>query len=139
MKRTRSIIFILLVLVFSVVTSASAETINLSGLTFDALVALRKQIDLAIMQSDEWKEVTIPAGTYIVGTDIPAGDYTITYNGHVQSILYIYSANGKSDGTHLLGDIWENYSIGKLSLSDGQAIKIEYGAVVFRPYTGFGF
>ena len=58
--------------------SAAADPVDLSGMTFDQLVALRDQLNLAIWNSQEWQEVTVPIGVWTVGEDIPAGHWTIT-------------------------------------------------------------
>ena len=49
--------FIVLVLL---ITSAAADPVDLSGMSFDELVALRDQLNLAIWNSQEWQEVTVP-------------------------------------------------------------------------------
>lgn len=66
--------FLTALLLFS---AASADPVDLSGLSFDELVALRDQINLAIWNSQEWQEVTVPAGIWQVGKDIPAGHWSI--------------------------------------------------------------
>lgn len=143
MKNTFRIISLLLVLLFSTIVFANAETIDLSTLSFDELVALRQQIDMAIMQSDEWKQVTVPVGTYIIGKDIPSGDYAVAYTGRVQSFLCIYpdiqSVGDYQCSSHLLSSMMGNTTIGKLCLTEGQVIVIEYGELVFSPYKGLDF
>ena len=144
MKNIVRVLSLLFVLMLSVATFAHAETFDISALSYDELIALHKQVSLAIMQSDEWKEVTVPIGTYVIGEDIPAGDYTVTYTGRVQSCLYIYpdikSVGSYDFSLHILNpSVFDSGSIGKLSLSDGQVIDIQYGSVVFTPYTGLGF
>ena len=139
--RTLSLLFALML---STVTFAHAEAFDLSSLSYDELIALHKQVSKAIMQSDEWKEVTIPIGTYVIGEDIPAGDYTVTYTGRVQSCLCIYpdikSVGGIDFTFHILNPtVYDSSSIGKLSLSDGQVLEITYGSVIFTPYKGLGF
>lgn len=56
---------------------ASAE-IDLSGMTYAELVALKDKINLAIWNSKEWQEVTVPQGIWVVGEDIPAGHWNIS-------------------------------------------------------------
>ena len=139
MKNTVRIISLLLALLFSTLAFASAESFDLSGLSYDELITLRQRIDLAIMQSDGWKEVTVPVGTYVIGRDIPAGDYTVTYEGRMQACLSI-SVGGIVWGFHILNpSLYKTNSIGKLSLSDGQILDITYGEVIFTPYKGLGF
>ena len=57
---------------------AEKEEIDLTGMTYDELVALREKLNLAIWESDEWQEVTVPKGVWEVGVDIPAGHWTIS-------------------------------------------------------------
>ena len=58
-------------------SAAAADPVDLSGMSYDELVALRDQINLAIWNSQEWQEVTVPEGIWIVGEDIPAGHWSI--------------------------------------------------------------
>ena len=50
---------------------------DLSGLSYDELVMLKDRINLAIWQSQDWQEVTVPQGVWEVGKDIPAGTWTV--------------------------------------------------------------
>ena len=85
MKRITAMLLALLL----VLPAAAAEIPDISGLTFDELVALRNQIDLAIWNSKEWQEVTVPAGVWVVGEDIPAGHWTIrAIPGSYTSVVY---------------------------------------------------
>ena len=61
---------------FAFGVSASTD-IDLSGMSYDELVALKDRINLAIWESDEWQEVSVPQGIYKVGEDIPSGKWTI--------------------------------------------------------------
>lgn len=61
--------------------SSSVEVIEFSGisdLTYHELVELKNQLNLAMWNSQEWQEVSVPMGTYKIGEDIPAGHWTIT-------------------------------------------------------------
>ncbi len=73
MKRFAAILLALLL----VTAAAAAEIPDISGLTFDELVALRDQINLAIWNSQEWQEVTVPGGIWEIGKDIPAGHWCV--------------------------------------------------------------
>ena len=58
MKRFFCILFAFVLLpVFSL-----ADLPDLSGLSYDELVQLRDQINLAIWNSEEWEEVSVPSG-----------------------------------------------------------------------------
>ena len=70
----------LLVIIIVCVTclgTAYASDIDLSGMSFDELVALKEKINLALWSSNEWQEVTVPAGIWEVGKDIPVGHWLI--------------------------------------------------------------
>ena len=67
---------VLLVLVFLPIVSL-ADLPDLSGLSYDELVQLRDQINIAIWNSAEWQEVSVPPGLWKIGDDIPAGHWTI--------------------------------------------------------------
>lgn len=69
-------ICIALALVLSLAPAVFAD-VDLSGMSFDELVALKDQINRAIWNSQEWQEVTVPQGVWEVGADIPAGKWTI--------------------------------------------------------------
>lgn len=71
-------------------SSAVAADLDLSSMSFDELVALRDQLNIAIWNSQEWQEVTVPAGVWEVGADIPAGHWTIRCAGDhdISSAIY---------------------------------------------------
>ena len=73
----RAVCFILSTIVVLSFALGCAETIDLSGMSFEELVALKEQINLAIWNSEEWQEVTVPQGVWQIGKDIPAGYWTI--------------------------------------------------------------
>lgn len=64
-------------LVALLIAPSAHAAVDLSGMTFDELLALKEQINAALWASDEWQEVTVPAGVYEIGKDIPAGHWTI--------------------------------------------------------------
>lgn len=95
---------------------------------------------IAIMQLElrsrgfKQDEVVVPMGEYIVGEDIPAGTYTVT-TGENYCNLEVYS-NGKKIHSY---DSFDPETIGKLTLTTGQIVKVEYDSVTFAPYKGLGF
>ena len=80
-------ILLALIMTFSI---ASASGIDLSQLTFDELVDLREQLNLAIWNSAEWQEVTVPQGVWEVGKDIPAGHWSIRVAAENSSCVIHY-------------------------------------------------
>lgn len=149
MKRA---LLLLLALLF-LAGNATATTIDLSGMSYQELVALKDQINIAMWKSQEWQEVTVPQGVWLVGVDIPAGHWTIKAKVK-QSYIKIGTV---LDVTKKDIDIWASdffynesiyspeyryYEAGRdkieidLELQNGTYIVIEYGDVIFTPYTG---
>lgn len=86
-------------------------------------------------EETELKEVTVPAGKYTIGSDIPAGTYTLNTADYL-SIVSIWDASGGLVTMHTLS---AQASVGKIELKNGQSIEINGSAVVFKPYAGLGF
>ena len=74
----KKLVCILLIALF-VTVAAYAET-GLEEYSFDELMQIRNMLNAEIMSRPEWKEVTVPAGTWVVGQDIPEGVYSIRNN-----------------------------------------------------------
>lgn len=124
---------------------------DLSSLSLDELAALRDKINIAMMASDEWQEVTVPKGVYIVGVDIPAGHWTIRTDAISCSIEITDKLDETGKNHDWSGDIWDSTLIHAKNdrfdpasdiaevdyvFQDGWYVIIEYGAAVFTPYTG---
>ena len=75
MKKLITVI-LLLALVLPVVSLADLP--DISNLTYDELVQLKDQINLAMWNCEEWQEVTVPAGVWVVGEDIPVAHWSIS-------------------------------------------------------------
>ncbi len=111
--------------------SQAQVTIQSTWLTTQELIAMRKQVDEEIHSRPEWKEVEVPTGTWTVGTDIPAGTYSI--RGLTESLfgtVYIYPKDSEHfDDYYSIG---EGNVIGKVVLQDGDRVQ-NTGAVIFAP------
>lgn len=134
---------------------AFAESIDLSGLSFDELVALKDRINLAIWQNEEWQEVTVPQGVWTVGEDIPAGTWTVKCSPE-EHFDYAYiswgeklSENGEnisytkrsSTGNKVCNPNNKYYKNGEVTeysftVQNGDYIVIQLAPVVFMPYVG---
>jgi len=84
----------------------------------------------------------IPAGTYTVGEDIPAGSYSISCAGNDQVMFDLWGRAVKdhsSNGGNLF-QVWvkpgENGSIGKITVEEGNQVEIVHGALNFEKYSG---
>ena len=136
-----------IVIVFSFIPVCFAD-VDLSGMSFEELVALKDQINLAIWNSDEWQEVEVPQGVWKVGEDIPAGHWTILALPGKLTRIYV-GPKTKNCGTdvdwktfaYVIGEGYPDPSDGMLpewsiELSDGDFVKIEKSSAVFTPYAG---
>lgn len=148
MKKILAALFILML--FSM--PALAE-VDLSGMSYDELVALKDQINLAIWQSDAWQEVEVPAGIWIVGEDIPAGKWTIKHTDGVSSTKVVWADAIDASGASLSydGKLYETeylydpdnkyYDKGDPTevtweLKAGQYLMVADGIATFTPYAG---
>lgn len=144
--------FAMLIVLLLLPTFATAD-VDLSGMSYQELVDLKNQINLAIWESEEWQEVEVPKGIWIVGEDIPAGKWTIKYtegvnrtvvkwadaldktgaslswDGTFFEVEYLYPPNGKyyekGDPTEVTWDLIE-----------GTYIFVSDGIATFTPYAG---
>ena len=126
---------ICILLLVCMTTFAAAETIDLSGLSFDELMALRDQLSAELISRPEWKEVVVPSGTWVVGKDIPVGEYSLS-PGNGGGYIRI-QRNGRSYISQGIRD--ESDAFGKVELKTGDVIEIERGSIVFAPPVGLGF
>lgn len=151
MKRILSLLIALLLLL----PAAAFAQIDLSGMSYDELVALKDQINKAMWESKEWQEVTVPQGVYEVGVDIPEGHWSIAA-ADKQSITVSWGtklAASKvdieadwSEGSiyeyeNLISETYAYYEKGNKTevdydLKTGQYIVVAYGDAVFTPYKG---
>lgn len=109
---------------------------DLSGMSFSDLLTLRRQIDTALWASDGWQTVDVPAGSYIIGDDIPAGRWTIT--GHSN---YVEIYRNEAEYQNKKRFVYEYLSDGETynaTLENGQYLCISMGNCSFSPYTGAG-
>lgn len=125
--------FVLLLACLLICASAAAE---LSTMTIDELRQLQNEINAEIRSRPEWKEVTVPSGTWSVGSDIPAGVYSIrpTEKGGYITIL-------RDDGKMLItqGIRKDDDAFGKFELKDGYTVEIESGSLIFGLPISLGF
>ena len=149
MKRILVILLSLLLL-----GNVAFADVDLSGMTFDELVALKDKINLAIWESQEWQEVTVPIGVWRVGEDIPAGHWTIkaapdqnmswgsvSYGTKLdelgKSVEYdfegvYYTEQVKAEGSNASVNLTEI----DIDMQDGAYVVIDECAMIFTPYAG---
>ena len=101
MKRILAVLLILACL------CGNALATDLSGMSYKELVELKDKINLAMWQSQEWQEVTVPKGMWKIGEDIPEGYWTMTPVGNQHAIYYY---GDKVDDTGMNIDLWHSSS-----------------------------
>ena len=142
---------ICILLLVCMTTFAAADSIDLSGMSFEELVALKERINLAIWNCQEWQEVTVPEGLYVVGEDIPEGKWTIrAATAHFTVIKFgdtlepngieiAYSSNyGRGDAyspdsRHTKDSDPLEFTF---TAKKGDYVQVEYAPALFTPYTG---
>lgn len=102
--------------------------------------------------SEEWEEVVVPQGLWVVGEDIPVGHYTIKpIDGTEATVIYGIELNENQAGVNkyksssryddITSSSYKYYSQGDkewidIDMRDGYYVEIKYSSVVFTPYTG---
>lgn len=81
--------------------------------------------------------VAIPQGEYSVGSDIPAGKYTINAGEARRVTVWIYKPNDFSD-YYYIGSA-ENEQTMTANLQEGGRLKIDGATVYLSPFAGFNF
>jgi len=123
--------------------------IGLEGKSYDDLVALKDQINLAIWQSDTWQEVEVPQGVWEVGADIPAGKWTIFPGASGNTYIKIGTEikDGGSDvkskaSETIRNDKYKYYDASSdltswtYEFTVGEYVKVDDGPAIFTPYAG---
>ena len=137
-------VFCIFLLIIIFASSAAAEELDVSKLSYEQLTDLYRKTQMEIMARPEWKEVQIPIGEWRIGEDIPAGNYTLVYIGDDCTNIEIWGMEKddfNSAGGYLMGEVLspEENTIGKVSLKDGTLLVISMGSVMMYPYKGLGF
>ena len=140
MKRIISIIAIIALLITLFTPIALSDSIDLSSMSWDELVALSAKINAELMSRPEFKEVTVPRGAYKVGEDIPAGKWTIyscTGTGYIYwgKELDEYGINIASGKQIDHFRYWSEKDSITWNLAEGTYIIVDSSPVRFIPYT----
>ena len=120
---------------------AASADVDLSGMSYDELVALHDAVVSAIAESDGAVSFRAEPGDYIVGVDIPAGKYSVKQPEDAGfSVFHIYDEKGKSLKTEYFEpDNKPGKMLGQVLLEDGYRLELEYGAFLFAPSAGITF
>ena len=136
MKKSLLIFVLLSVFVFALTPVSHASSyLDLSTLSTDELLSIRDSINAELSKRNfKEKSVIVPKGIYTVGTDIPAGAYTLTSKENLVTMA-IYDQN---DNLIFSSAFDEGEILGKVELKHGCIVKFT-GMFVFETYKGLGF
>lgn len=152
MRKLISIILALCLLCCGSFVAAEAS-VDLSKLSYDELVSLKDQINLAIWNSAEWEEVEVPQGVYRVGVDIPAGHWVIKCANEWRNTGIVWGEyledsgkdirfEGRNSYEWVYNPNHKNYKKGDgvteydFEVRNGDYIVIQSGSAIFMPYYG---
>ena len=134
-------LFCLIACVCFLCASAFAESIDLSHLSFEELFKLQSEIAKEIITREEWKQSIIPVGQWVVGKDIPQGEYSVTIPQGSGAHMTVTNPNELRTRQELID--WfafnDTDSIGKLILEEGYIVFVKAGDVIFSPVVPLGF
>lgn len=149
MKKILALVLILLC--FASVAFAESA-FDLSVLSYEELVSIKDQINIAIWQSEEWQEVEVPKGVWIIGDDIPAGKWTIKAADEIKAEVYwCDKLDDSGTGASFFGKIYEYEALYSLhhryyekgdttevtwDLKNGQYFIVDDGIALFTTYSG---
>ena len=136
-----------LLILFMIPALAIAEDIDLSKFSFDELRSLRNKVTEEMMNRPETEVYALDAGLYIVGFDIPSGDYImrcgVSKYGFA-TVQYDSNLNFYGTGVEFPCSVYENIyqtatesNIASLpiSLHNGFFLEIDLGQVLFYAKT----
>lgn len=114
-------------------------SINGSKVTLTAYNAANTKIAVEQEKSSPHGGFKVSIGKYIVGDEIPAGTYRVVCEGaYASASITVYSSKWVQlvSFSEYLSPTFGADEIGKLELEEGNYVEIEYGSLMFYPYTG---
>lgn len=149
MKKLLCFLLALLILIHA---AAAADENRFAFNSLEELYQIRAELNSEIMSRYSWEEVTVPAGFYVVGEDIPAGHWTISFSpGTYAQIEYFKETDetGKRVRDSFVNYYYETLCDPEnemsayakiqeidLELKNGYYFVVYTNPVVFKPYTG---
>lgn len=130
-------------LVFSFLFSVSfADIPDVSNLSKEELLELNAVINNLLFEKSLPDGVLVPSGSYIVGVDIPAGDYRADTVSDVGGVVRVYESKEVSETSPLsyiseryLGKMWGTL-VFRLTLEEGNFLYINSNSLKLYPYMG---
>lgn len=145
-------ILLAMALMICLVLPVCAEEIDLSALTWEELLDLKARITMEQLTRDEWQEVEVPQGVWVVGEDIPAGKWTVrcSYGNSVtiswgqyldadgHGIDYFRGTNDSKNIKNVNGRLYQEGDATEYTFDaiDGYYVVINFSSATFTPFTG---
>ena len=129
---------------------AAWADVDLSGMSFAELAELRTQVQLEMFARQEWQSVQVPQGIYLVGREIPAGQWNVKALETSWTMLEV-GRNLDEGGMKLkyptkvaqavMGPQCSIYKAGDctefaITVEDGDWVRITNGNAIFETFTG---
>lgn len=124
MKKLVAIIAVLVLL-----CGVAYAAVELSSMSTDELIKLKTSIEKELIDRGAVKSANIPAGEYVVGTDIPAGSYSISTTQILATIVY---------GDYNMYVVTPEEGVGKVTLKDGDSFQCS-STITLTKYAGLSF
>ena len=137
----KSISVFIVCLMLLIPAFAFAE-VDLTGMSYDDLVSLSKQVGMAIMQSDEFDSVTVPMGIWEVGVDIPEGTWIITPAKSMCMVVYGSALDESGNDMNMFergnaySDLDNASESWRVKATKGNYFMVKYNNAVFTSDTG---
>lgn len=129
----KKIVSALVALVLVLLPVLSLADIDLSGYSTAELIDIRGQILIELRERGDLISFEVPVGYFVVGVDIPAGDYYVTPTKR-STIVSVYSDDSGSD--FLWYGSVDSGGRMRATLTDGQMIEVAIDPAMFKTYTG---
>jgi len=137
MKKVVALVLVLAMCIGMVgVVSASPASIDLSSMSSDDLIALKKAIDVELANRGEIVTGTITSGTFTTGRDIKPGVYVFTKQDDGLAAIYIYDDQDKYSAHEPSGQsVISQGESATVSLFDGMVLLIDdfSGTIELQP------
>lgn len=129
----KKVIILLFLLIFMIPVVSISET-TLSDYTFEQIQKELDTYNQKIWQSGNWSSVIVPSGDYVVGVDLPAGEYWVKA---VEGFAFLYRwskddqfMNINSDEPRYLEETIEEKKF-LLDLEDGDQLNLRISGLIF--------
>ena len=138
MKRFFCFLFMLVLLP----VVAFADIPDLSGMSYDEVLELSYLVQNMLFDQSLPDGVLVPAGDYIVGADIPAGEFRADVVSDVGGYVQVYKSQDDMENRPLsyiseiyLGNMWGTL-VFRLVLEEGNFLRIRNNSLRLSTYYG---